>query len=139
MLTVYDQYLYGDERLTAEYLSAVSDYRRLSAEFATMLERDGEANMALLDAASKRLAAIENNDAFIRAQMLPLAEAAVRLGYSHQQVARICRSHGPEGSRQVRAERRHGKLWYVYVPDVEYLIGSGELRGPYFNGKKASG
>lgn len=134
MKTIYEQYLSSSDALTAEYLSAVSDYRRLAAEFAVTLERDGEADLAMLDVARERLAAIEANEDFILAQMLPLADAAARLGYSRSQMARICRDHGPDGSRQIRAEKRHGKLWYVYVPDVEYLIGTEEIYGP--RGKK---
>lgn len=131
MKTIYEQHLSTTDQLTAEYLSAVSDYRRLAAEFADALTTTGSADMTALDAARARLAAIEENEDFVRAQMLPLAEAATRLGYSHQQMARICRDHGPDGSRQIRAEKRHGKLWYIYVPDVEYMISSGDLRGPY--------
>ena len=130
-MIIYEQHLSPTDQLTAEYLSAVSDYRRLAAEFAATLERNGTADLAALDTARARLAAIESNETFIHVQMLPLAEAAARLGYSHPQMARICRDHGPDGSHQVRAEKRYGKLWYVYVPDVEYLRTSGELRGPY--------
>lgn len=131
MLTIYEQHLSERDRLTAEYLSAVSDYRRLAAEFALKLHESGAADMTALDAASERLAAIENNEAFIRSRMLPLGDAAERLGYSHQHLARICRDYGPDGTQQVRTEKRHGKLWYVYVEDIEALLATGELRGPY--------
>lgn len=131
MKTIYEQYLSETDQLTAEYFSAVSDYRRLAAEFALTLHRDGAADLTALDAARERLAMIEVNEDFVRAQMTPLAEASDRLGYSRAQMTRICRDHGPDGARQVRAEKRHGKLWYVYVPDVEFLIEVGELRGPY--------
>lgn len=129
-MIIYENHLSETDQLTAEYFSAVSDYRRLAAEFALTLHQDGEADLSALDAARERLAAIEENEDFIRAQMLPLSDAADRLGYSRAQMTRICRDHGPDGSRQVRAEKR-GKLWYVYVPDVQYLVETGELRGPY--------
>ena len=130
-MIIYEEHLSKTDQLTAEYLSAVSDYRRLAAEFALTLHESGEADLTPLDVARARLEAIESNEDFIQARKLPLADAAARLGYSQSQMARICRDHGPEGSRQVRAEKRHGKLWYVYVPDVTYLIDTEEIRGPY--------
>lgn len=130
-MIIYEQHLSSTDQLTAEYLSAVSDYRRLAAEFALTLHESGEADLTPLDVARERLAAIESNEDFIQAQMLPLADAAALLGYSRAQMTRICRDHGPDGSRQVRAEKRHGKLWYIYASDVEFLIETGELRGPY--------
>lgn len=130
-MIIYEEHLSETDQLTAEYLSAVSDYRRLAAEFAFTLHESGSADLTPLDVARKRLEAIESNDDFIHAQMLPLAEAAARLSYSRAQMTRICRDHGPDGSRQVRAEKRHGKLWYIYTRDVEFLIATGELRGPY--------
>ncbi len=63
--------------------------------------------------------------------MVPAADAATATGYSHQQIARICRDHGPDGTDRVRCEKRHGKLWYVYVPDVQVMLDAGVLRGPY--------
>lgn len=130
-MIIYENHLSETDQLTAEYLSAVSDYRRLAAEFALILHQNGEADLSALDVARERLAAIEANEAFIRSRMLPIADAAARLGYSRAQMTRICRDHGPTGTQQVRAEKRHGKLWYIYAPDVEFLIASGELRGPY--------
>ena len=73
---------------------------------------------------------VESDDDFIRSQMQPAADVAVATGYSRAQIARICRDHGPAGSGRVRCEKRHGKLWYIYAPDIETLIEAGVLRGP---------
>jgi len=130
-LTIYLEHLAGRDALEARYLSALSTYRAAAAEFVALLQSGQPADDTHLAALSAELAAIESDNEFIRSRMVPLADAAEQLGYSQSHMKRICRDHGPDGDHQVHAERRHGKLWYIYVPDVKYLIASGDLRGPH--------
>ncbi len=76
------------------------------------------------------IAEIEDDADFIRNQMRPAADVAEATGYSPDHLRRICRDHGPEGTGRVRCEKRHGKLWYIYTPDIEALVDAGVLRGP---------
>jgi len=126
MITIDKTHLSPIERRRAEHLAALAEYRALTAQLAA-----GEnVSLAAIDAANERLVEIESDGEYIRSQMIPAADAAGRLGYSRAQMTRICRECGPGGDNQVRCEKR-GKLWYIYVPDVELLIAFGDLRGPY--------
>lgn len=73
---------------------------------------------------------IGEDGVYVASRMAPLADAAEATGYSQDNLRRICRDHGPEGTGRVRAEKRHGKLWYIYAPDIEALVEAGVLRGP---------
>ncbi len=122
--------LAGSDRRIAEYLARLARYREASAEFAAEMEGTGRADMSATDAAWTLLQAAEEEA--VHDMMLPLADAAQRIGYSHSHLRRLTREHGPEGDRQIRAERRHGNSWYVYPPDVTLLIETDESsRGPY--------
>lgn len=129
-LIIHSDYLAGRDALEAQYLAALSAYRAAAAEFAAALQSGQPADSTNLDTLAAELTAIESDDEFVRGRMIPLADAADRLGYSQSHMKRICRDHGPDGDNQVRAEHRHGKLWYVYVPDIEYLISTGGIYGP---------
>jgi hypothetical protein len=126
MITIDTTHLSPIERCRAEHLAALAEYRALAAQLAA----GEDVSLAAIDTANARLAEIESNEEYIRERMVPAADAADLLGYSRAQMTRICREHGPNGDHQVRCEKRHGKLWYVYVPDIKLLIASGGLRGP---------
>ena len=96
------------ERLHLRYLQAVARLEDGSSE-------------EIADAKAI-IAEVESDEDFIRAQMQPAADVADATGYSRAQIARICRDHGPAGSGRVRCGKRHGKLWYIYAPDIEALI-----------------
>jgi len=127
MITIDESHLSPIERRIAEHLVALGEVRVLTAQLAA----GEDVLLSAIDAANARLAEIESDEGYIRERMLPAADAADRLGYSRAQMTRICRECGPDGDHQVRCEKRHGKLWYVYVPDVEVMIASGDLRGPF--------
>ena len=129
-LTIYLDHLADRDALDARHLAALSAYRATAAEFAAALQSGQSADRSRLDALAAELSTIESDDEFIHDHMLPLADAADQLCYSQSHLKRICRDHGPDGDHQVRCEKRHGKLWYVYVPDVEYLISTGDIYGP---------
>ena len=104
------------ERLHLRYLQAVA-----------CLEDGSPEEIA---AAKAIIAEVESDADFIRAQMRPASDVAEATGYSRVHIARICREHGPDGTGRVRCEKRHGKLWYVYAPDIEVLVEAGVLHGP---------
>jgi hypothetical protein len=126
MITINPVHLSPAERRRAEHLAALAEYRALAAQLAA----DEDVSLSAIDAANARMAEIESDEEYIRSQMVPAADACSRLGYSRAEMTRICRENGPDGDHQVRCEKRHGKLWYVYVPDIKLLITSGDLRGP---------
>jgi len=121
--------LAGADRRIAEYLARLAQYREVSAEFAAEIAERGASSIVSVQKAQRLLSAAE--DAAVNDMMLPSSEAARRLGYSRVQVARLCREHGQDGDHQVRCEKRFGNAWYVYVPDIELLISTGEIHGPY--------
>lgn len=118
MLT-HPEFLSPRELVIAEYLSALSEYRRLAAAFAADLARDGQADSADVQAAEKRLHEAEEASAEYRAE--PLVVLAERFGVGASTLRKFVLAG------QVRAWKR-GKTWYACDEDVQYLIATGELK-----------
>ena len=110
----------------AQYLAALSEYRRLAAEFADTLKRDGQADASAVEGAGKRLHLVADDPEFLRDQMRPVREVAAQTGLSVSLVRRLANGNHAL-SDQVRSERRYGKLWYVFLDDVQYLLDSEEI------------
>jgi hypothetical protein len=74
----------------------------------------------------RRLAAlakfIEGDPEVVREGMRPIREVAAQTGVSDTTIRSLIQES------RVRAERRDGKKWYVYPPDVQYLVDTGQVR-----------
>ena len=125
-LIIHTEHLAGGDLRMARYLAALSDYRRVSDEFAAALREHGQADATAVDAASKRLAEIENDEAFVRDLMVSVSEAAAQTGLAVPTIRRLANGNHPL-SDQVRSEQRHGKLWYVVPEDIHFLIETDEI------------
>lgn len=58
----------------------------------------------------------------VREGMRPIREVAAQTGVSDTTIRTLIQES------RVRAERRGGKKWYVYPPDVQHLVDTGRIR-----------
>lgn len=116
--SLYLDHLAGRELRQAQYLAALSDYRRLTGEFAERLEREGVADVRELREAEQELARWQ--EATQHDRMRPSREVAKQLGLSRSSLRRWCQRG------QILSEKR-GSIWYILPEDVERLIAEGEI------------
>jgi len=66
--------------------------------------------------------AVGGDPKVVREGMRPIREVAAQTGVSDTTIRTLIQES------RVRAERRGGKKWYIYPPDVQHLVDTGQTR-----------
>lgn len=118
VLTVYEEHLAGEQLHRAHYLAAISNYRRVAAEFAETLNREKVASIADVEEAGTELAKWERITEPDR--MLPIRQVSELTGVPDSSLRHLC----AEG--MVKCEKR-GKLWYLLDTEIERMLEKGDI------------